>query len=277
MQFGWWETSVLALALNVLAVSIPGRFDADRDVLTKSPWPTLFNPAGFAFAIWGVIYIGEVAGLIHLKFAEPSQASSRVADSNDFWILANVAQSLWCVTFRPYFLNRLWLSAMMLSATAGCLFLAVCRANGMGGASTPQGWLTGLLSAGSDPLPPGSGWFHLLVCVPRELHLGWITAATLVNLNAWVGLSQPGAATVLAAVILSIAAAALCSALYLHVQAPAASLAVAWALFSLSRGKPVGVDAVSLGGATLAGIAKAEAAAAATILGSVALALFMRF
>ena len=41
---------VMALAVNVFVVSLPGRFDASEDILTAPPWPTLFNPAGFAFA-----------------------------------------------------------------------------------------------------------------------------------------------------------------------------------------------------------------------------------
>lgn len=34
------------LVVSVVSVALPGRFDSDADVLVRSPWPTLFNPAG---------------------------------------------------------------------------------------------------------------------------------------------------------------------------------------------------------------------------------------
>ena len=45
----------LALAINVVAVAIDGRFDSEdlfdsEGQMTKLPWPTLLSPAGFAFA-----------------------------------------------------------------------------------------------------------------------------------------------------------------------------------------------------------------------------------
>ena len=58
----------LALAINVVAVAIDGRFDSENLLdsegqMTMLPWPTLLSPAGFAFAIWGLIYVGELVGL----------------------------------------------------------------------------------------------------------------------------------------------------------------------------------------------------------------------
>ena len=86
------------------------------------------------------------------------------------WLAANGAQSLWCAAFRPWALDRLWLSAGCLGATASFLALAQRRALA--------------LARGR----------RLLVLVPRSLHLGWVTAAALVNVNAWIGYSaaRPG-------------------------------------------------------------------------------------
>ena len=55
---------VVGFLINIVSVSIPGRFDSDVDPTNMTfPWPTLFAPAGFAFAIWGVIYLGELLGM----------------------------------------------------------------------------------------------------------------------------------------------------------------------------------------------------------------------
>ena len=44
---------VLGLVVSVASVSVPGRFDSDIDPKAGFgfPWPTLFSPAGFAFAV----------------------------------------------------------------------------------------------------------------------------------------------------------------------------------------------------------------------------------
>ena len=66
---------VLGLGINVITVSIPGRFDSDVEATSNMafPWPTLLAPAGYAFAIWGVIYVGEVMGLLVLLFGHTQE------------------------------------------------------------------------------------------------------------------------------------------------------------------------------------------------------------
>ena len=51
---------------------------------------------------------------------------------------------------------------------------------------------------------------------------------------------------------------------------PVATLALSWALFAASKGKPLGADAAALGAPTLAGLAYAEAATAAALAAAVA-------
>ena len=76
--------------INVASVSLPGRFDSEVDPKNMAfPWPTLFSPAGFAFAIWGVIYMGEVAGLVVL--ATNPELASAAEPASRAWFCANVA------------------------------------------------------------------------------------------------------------------------------------------------------------------------------------------
>jgi len=64
---GWRLACAVAFALNVAAVSLPGRYDGDVKVAADGSaqfgWDSLFTPAPYAFAIWGVIYLGEAAGV----------------------------------------------------------------------------------------------------------------------------------------------------------------------------------------------------------------------
>ena len=94
----------LALAINVVAVAIDGRFDSENLLdsegqMTMLPWPTLLSPAGFAFAIWGLIYVGELAGLaVVLRTGGADDVGGAaimqvVRASNTAWLAANCAQA----------------------------------------------------------------------------------------------------------------------------------------------------------------------------------------
>ena len=74
-----------------------------RAFLTSFPWPTLFSPAGFAFAIWGVIYLGEIAAVLMAVLRRADAPLQRaVAASNFGWLAACCSQGLWCMAFRPH-------------------------------------------------------------------------------------------------------------------------------------------------------------------------------
>merc|ERR1740122_936921 len=239
----------LGMLVNVVSVSIPGRFDSEPDILDSPRWPTLLSPAGFAFAIWGVIYLGEFVGLAALCCNQEGVLVA--APSSRAWLCANIAQSLWCLAFRPWTLSRLWLSAFCLGTTAFCLLCSQRQ-----------------LVADVARAPPSRVGFGVLALVawPRSLHLGWVTAATLVNVNAWAGKARVGAPTAAAVFVLSVLGAVALADRYASFGMPTASLAVAWALFAVSKGKAVGRDADALGQPVLDRLALSAAGAAAFVL-----------
>ena len=57
---------------------------------------TLFAPAGFAFAIWGVIYLGETIGMA-LLLSNAGGVADAVGPASRAWLCANTAQALWCL------------------------------------------------------------------------------------------------------------------------------------------------------------------------------------
>ena len=152
---GWQILNVGAYALSVASVSAPGRVDdemaaqarrraraADPAAGTGIPrdhWSRgRFAPAGWAFAIWGAIFLGEAAFAATcaaplLGRPPPDDASAAVyAAVAPWWALACGLQSLWCAAFRPAFRapRRFWISAALLFAEAGALGGAyvACRA-----------------------------------------------------------------------------------------------------------------------------------------------------
>jgi len=110
---------------------------------------------------------------------------------------------------------------------------------------------------------------------PRATLVGWVTAAMLVNANAWIGYMRLGAGAALAYAILSIVVGALAAVAYQSIGAMTGALAISWALFALSRGLPVGDDARVLGPVVMGGVARAEATVAAGILIALLLALLL--
>lgn len=253
LGFAPWKTQALGFVINILSVSIPGRFDSDiepGDTL-QFPWPTLLNPAGFAFAIWGVIYLGEIAGMAVMLTAAKDTVGGAVGPASVSWLCANVAQCLWCAAFRPWALSSLWLSTACLGATATCLI-----------ASQRELLHLRAHTSGAE----AHAWQWALVIMPRSLHAGWVTAAALVNVNAWVGKAALGAPTALACAILSLFGGVALADWYATSGLKMSACACAWALFAVSKGTPVGRDAEAVGPVAIDGFAQAAAASAMLVL-----------
>ena len=83
---------------------------------------------------------------------------------------AMLLQTLWCYAFRPWVskAHLEWLPALLLGLTGVCLYGA-------------HGVL--VQAATEDELTPLS---YILAFLPIALHFGWMSAATLVNVNGFV-------------------------------------------------------------------------------------------
>ena len=109
----WRAVSAVAYAVNVVAVSIPGRIDGEMQeharrrkaqsanasasspaIPEDSEFRSLFTPAGWAFAIWGVIYLGEAFGTA-LQVANAGDVAA-VRGVIPYWACACALQTL-CV------------------------------------------------------------------------------------------------------------------------------------------------------------------------------------
>ena len=57
----WKMMLVTVFYLNVGFVGMPGRFDSGAASM-EFPWPSIFMPAGWTFAVWAIIFLGEAIG-----------------------------------------------------------------------------------------------------------------------------------------------------------------------------------------------------------------------
>lgn len=233
---------IIALTVNGLANALPlnGRMTG----AISDSFAVYFVPAGYVFAIWGIIYIGLLAFGIYQ--ALPSQRENPRLRSLGYWFaLSCLANSVW-IFFWHYLLFPLTLIAMLTLLVS--LIVIYQR-----------------LRIGRAPVSAVERW---TVNVPFSVYLGWITVATIANvtdlLEYWkwngFGLSGPVWAVILLAVASAVA--------YLIAQMRrdvAYLLVLVWAFIGIAV-KQAGTPLVSV----------SAWVATALVVGCIALALLAR-
>jgi len=125
----------------------------------------LFTPAGYAFAIWGVIYIGLIAlGIYMLVRAFRGEGNDKfISKVAPTLILAHIGNATWLW----FWLNEeTGTSVIVMFFILIMLTLTVLRLN-------MQRW--------DAPLK-----FMALVWWPIDLYFGWISVATIANISAYL-------------------------------------------------------------------------------------------
>lgn len=118
----------------------------------------LIIPANYAFAIWGLIYLGLLGfGIFQLLPAQ--RQNSRLQHVRPLLILACVAQAVWVFFFLS---EQFWLSVVAMLGILLPLIALYLR-----------------LEVGLHPVSRDERW---LVQIPFGIYLGWISVATIVNI-----------------------------------------------------------------------------------------------
>ena len=157
----YWNA--IAFTTSVIFVFGSQHLKGTKDNATLSKkYQTLVTPSGYAFGIWGIIYLAEF-GFIIAQFNFP--ATFFVTDIVGYnFIYACFAQSLWAICF-GYEYNTA--SFICMIAILGSLVPIVYKIYDSCGESGDNNhhysWL----------------WNEF----PMEIHCGWIMAASLVNMN----------------------------------------------------------------------------------------------
>ena len=131
------------------------------------------------------------------------------------FVAANIFQSLWCASFRPKYKGG-WM-AMSFATLASTAFSL----------SKVHKAALGLM-----------GWNYIIYGLPMSLHFGWVTAASLVNLNGAVAMQkQVSASTVAWVGHLSVVTATVLGILVtVNRQAPVYGGVICWALTAVADG-----------------------------------------
>ncbi len=152
--------AVLALAVNVLAVTLPLNGKNTADI--SNQFPVYFVPAGYVFSIWGIVYLGWIAFVV-FQFLPSQKQSPRLRSLGFLFALSCVFNAAWlfCWHYEVFALSVPVMLALLVTLIAAYLRLDVARA----------------------PAGPLEKW---CVDIPFSIYLGWITVATVANISEWL-------------------------------------------------------------------------------------------
>lgn len=203
--------ALLALAVNLLATALP--LNGQTTAAISDRFQVLFVPAGYVFAIWGVIYIGWLAFAVY-QALPARRANPRLQRTGWLFALASLANAAWLFAWH----YQLFPLSVVIMLSLLALLIAIY-------------WR---LDIGHTRVPTREKW---LVDVPFSVYLGWISVATIANISdvlfywKWDGF---GIAPELWAVILLVTASAIALAMALTRADAAFLLVIVWAFVGIA-------------------------------------------
>jgi hypothetical protein len=201
-------TAVVVATLATLAVNAAaaaGLINSVTPADVSARFPTAITPAGYAFSIWTVIYLGMLAfNLYQMRAA----ASSRFRNIRWVYVTSCVLNCAWII-FWQYAMVAVCL--VVISLLAGSLLVICYRLR-----------------------EPSSFVEALITKAPFGLYLGWVSCATLVNLLiflGWIGVDPQNHALGVVLIVVATAGGFLVRWKLRNYLYP---LAVAWALTAIA-------------------------------------------
>jgi hypothetical protein len=145
------------IVINILADALP--INSLGTGTISDSFHVYFVPAGYVFAIWGIIYIGLIAYAVFQTL--PSQKDNPRLQATGWWVvLGGLANSAWIF---------LWHYQKFVGTLVAMLFLFVTLIV-----------VYVRLGINQFKVSPGETW---AVRVPFSIYLGWITVATIANVS----------------------------------------------------------------------------------------------
>ncbi len=162
-QFAVIFVTLLTISVNGLANALPINGIQTGQISDK--YFTLFTPAGYVFAIWGVIYLGMLAYMVYQ--ALPSQRTNPRLRAIGWWyVFGNLANTIW-IFFWHY--EQMLVTVGLIVILLVSLVMAYLRL-------APARQVPGLVSRGE--------WWttHLTF----SIYTAWVTVATVANVATYL-------------------------------------------------------------------------------------------
>jgi hypothetical protein len=201
----------VAYLVNVIVtyVSLTGIFGATNTELSNK-YQTLVTPSGWAFSIWGPIFLWEAVFVI-AQFLPAFRQSQVVLRVSPWWWSLCLVQCAWTLAFAQ---EQITVSLVFMLSILGSLL----------GIS----WKTNTLTMTVKE--------YFLLRAPFSLQLGWIIAASVVNINVQADAAEASQQWLLALAVLSNAAVLAIVALFtfaVKTPDPIVGFVAAWAFLGI--------------------------------------------
>ena len=209
-------TTILTITVNGLANALPINGMNTGEI--SDSFDVYFVPAGYVFAIWGIIYIGMI--LFAIYQASPKQTENPRLARVGWWVVAgNLANAAWIFLWHYQIFG--WTMVVMLALLATLLFAYEGLRQNNETASRAEFWLAS---------------------VPYSIYLGWISVATIANVSDvlyYYNWNQFGISAEIWMVIILAVVAALAWLMSIRRQDVAYLAVLIWAIFGITVKFPV--------------------------------------
>lgn len=203
---------IITVIINYL--SNTGIFNNNTMARVSARYQNLFTPAGYAFSIWGLIYLGVFAFIIYQsRSLFKKNANDAIVIKTGWWfILSCIANCVWVLAWLYEYTG---LSVLIMLVLLVCLLRIVSSANKI---------------QSDDKIKAFVIW-------PFSIYTGWICVALVANVAAWLTKMQWdgfGISETSWAIIMICAAGAILLFVAWNYAMPGFSLVGAWALVAIS-------------------------------------------
>jgi hypothetical protein len=212
----------LAIAINAISNVYPPAGKNNGEVANITLGGVLITPANYAFAIWGLIYIGLIAYAFYQVL--PAQRHNATFAKISWAIIgACLFQTIWLYVFLTY---QFWLSVVFMLGILACLAFAYVQSRSL----RPTRKVRWLLQA------------------PISVYFAWITVAAVVNIagaiyamaipsgniETFAGIIDPSNGGVLATVIMMCVSAGIAAFIGLKFHDAAYPAVLVWSLSAIA-------------------------------------------
>ncbi len=153
--------NVVALISTIIInyLSNTGIFNGQTMSSISARYENLFTPAGYAFSIWGLIYLG----LLVFFFVERKDKNNLVPRMSWWFIASCIANISWILA---WLFDYTGLSVLIMAILLICLLQIILR-----------------LGVGDEPVSMKK---RIFTWWPFSIYAGWVSVALIANVAAWL-------------------------------------------------------------------------------------------
>ena len=157
------NTLALLATIAINYLSNTGFFNGNTMSTISGRYENYFTPAGYAFSIWGLIYLGLAAFIVYSWRSLRDRESTWIENIGWWFLISCIANSLWIVAWLN---DQLGLSVLLMITLFISLFMIVLN-TGIGGRGKPVKTL-------------------LFIHWPFSIYFGWVSVAMIANIAVYL-------------------------------------------------------------------------------------------